>query len=209
MFAIAKSRDIKTYGTDPIVEPFVCDLKSLMTDKFEFKEIKFSCGLLAFLGDNLGSHTIGGFKESFSFAYCICRTCLATKEHSRTAFIASRFEARMPDKHKEHFQQIAGPSGNEMSVLSGVNRKTILESLPHFSVVTSMPHDIMHDLLEGVLAYEIKALLLYCIDRKYFSLSLLNERMKRFDYGYSENLNKPTVLLSKCRSENPSVSGTE
>lgn len=34
--------------------------------------------LLFFLADNLAAHSVGGFKESFSFAKRICHSCMAT-----------------------------------------------------------------------------------------------------------------------------------
>ncbi len=63
LFAIAKSTDIKEFGTDAIMKPFVEDLNSLTNQNLEVKGCTY--GLLAFLGDNLGSHAIGGIKESF------------------------------------------------------------------------------------------------------------------------------------------------
>ena len=39
----------------------------------------FKGGLLCVLADNLASNLLGGFKESFSFSYRFCRSCLITK----------------------------------------------------------------------------------------------------------------------------------
>ena len=43
-------------------------------------EHHYKVSLLAFLADNLGAHAVGGFKVSFSFAYQICRSCMATTD---------------------------------------------------------------------------------------------------------------------------------
>ena len=40
----------------------------------------FKGALLAFLGDNLASNALGGFKLSFSFSFRCCRTCLILRE---------------------------------------------------------------------------------------------------------------------------------
>ena len=55
-----------------------------------------------------------------------------------------------------------------------------------------MPQDVMHVVLEGVLAMEMKVLLKsFMIEEKFFSLDLLNERILNFTYGRAEVRNKP------------------
>ena len=47
-----------------------------------------------------------------------------------------------------------------------------------------MPQDVMHVVLEGVLAMERKVLLKsFTLEEKFFSLDLLNERILNFTYG--------------------------
>ncbi len=59
-----------------------------------------------------------------------------------------------------------------------------------------LPHDAMHDLFEGLVQYEIKVLLLHCIQRKYFSLSTFNNLLLSFQYGYSEIPDKATPITT-------------
>ena len=54
-----------------------------------------------------------------------------------------------------------------------------------------LPHDIMQDLFEGVVQYEIKFLLLHCFEKKCFSLPEFNNKIMSFEYGYSEVSDKP------------------
>ena len=43
----------------------------------------------------------------------------------------------------------------------------------------------MHDVLEGVLQYEVKLLLCHCVrDKKYFLLSLLNDCIENYELGF-------------------------
>lgn len=64
----------------------------------------------------------------------------------------------------------------------------------------------MHDLLEGAIPYELKFLLQHAFDAKYLTLSQYNDRVKAFDYGYTELLDKPdkfyttaaNILLEAC-----------
>ena len=74
---------VEKHGIDAIMEPFVKDLNTLTTEGITVSvngvEETFRGALLALLADNLASHVLGSFKESFSFAIRICRSCLVTK----------------------------------------------------------------------------------------------------------------------------------
>lgn len=59
----------------------------------------------------------------------------------------------------------------------------------------------MHNLLEGCFVYEIRALLLHCVTKKYFSISGLNSRIQSFNFGYSEMGNK-TAFIEKSTVRN-------
>ena len=76
------------YGLDAYLLPFVDDLKVLycdgITTRIGSREHTFYGGLLAFLADNLAAHAVGGFKQSMSFALCMCRTCMITGPESQT-----------------------------------------------------------------------------------------------------------------------------
>ena len=76
-------------------KPFVDSMKLLsengLTVSIHGKDHHFNVGLLAFLADTLGAHTIGGFKESMSFSHRICRSCMATTEQIQTNFLESDF----------------------------------------------------------------------------------------------------------------------
>lgn len=198
LVAVAKSTTIKENGIDSILKNFIDDLNILSKDGIEvqFDEEKevWKGGLLAFLADNLASHELGGFKESFSFARRFCRSCLADKNDSQNFFRECEFEIRTPLSHVEHCKLLEGPNGSEASVEYGINRVPLLESVSNFSVINGMPHDIMHDLYEGVIPHELKLLLQHCIGENYFDLDLLNERLQSFDYGYNESGDKPAPL---------------
>ena len=72
---------IEKYGLDSVLKPFITDLNTLATTGISLSvggvALMFKGALLAFLADNLA---LGGFKKSFSFSYCFCRTCLATHD---------------------------------------------------------------------------------------------------------------------------------
>ena len=82
-----------------------------------------------------------------------------------------------------------------MGKVFGVNRLSILCKSRYFSVIDGLPGDVMHDLLEGVLQYECKEMLkIFINEEKYLTLDQLNERIKRFDYGYYNGKNRPSPI---------------
>lgn len=57
---------------------------------------------------------------------------------------------RTPESHEEHcfLLHASGPLQSHYSTTFGINRRSILEDVPGFSVVTGLAHDIMHDMYE-------------------------------------------------------------
>ena len=137
-------------------------------------------GLLAFLADNLAAHLVGGFKQSMSFALHICRGCMITRELSQKCFLESDCIMRTAESHFEQCTLLTGPLSAHHSTSYGINRLSILEEIPGFSVTTGLPHDIMHDLFEGVVPYQMRLLICHCVGKKFFTIEELNERIAAF-----------------------------
>ena len=205
LVAVAKSPTVKKNGIDSILEPFLKDLKTLsdtgVTSQYGGKDEVWKGALLAFLADNLAAHELGGFKESFSFSRRFCRSCLTDKEQSQECYRENLYVIRTTESHAEQCSRLDGPTRLTVSVEYGINRVSSLESLPHFSVIDGMPHDIMHDLFEGVIPYELKLLMASCASKSYFEVNVLDERLRAFDFGYTEIGDKPARIddLSKLR----------
>jgi len=73
----------KQYDHFQFYKPLMQDLKSLETDGIEIYRGKTVKGTATFIsGDNLGSHSIGGLVENFSFAEFFCRYCLIDRPFS-------------------------------------------------------------------------------------------------------------------------------
>ena len=198
---LAKSTTIKANGMDSILKPFIDDLKTLydvgIKVTYGGNEEIWNGALLVFLADNLAAHELGGFKESFSFARRFCRSCLTNKEYSQSHFRDNQFTLRDKDAHRQHCSQLNGLNRMNISIEYGINRQSSLDSLPNFSVVEGLPHDIMHDLFEGVVPYELKLLLHHCICKSYFNVDIFNHRLSSFDFGYTEIKDKPVLLHDK------------
>ena len=178
-----------------MLKPFVKDLKKLaqggITVTIKSHEYTFKGNLVVFLADNLASHTIGGFKESMGFAFRFCRKCMATKEQSQIYFTSLLFKLRNPEEHSQQCMLLSGPLKEYYSTTFGIRRNSILNEVPNFSVTTGLTHDIMHDLFEGIVPLELKLLLQHCEEMGYFSLKTLNEQIMKFDFGYTNESDRP------------------
>ena len=205
LVACATHPVVTKHGLDSILEPFVKDLHTLATQGIEVNidgtQRTFKGALLCILGDNPASNAVGGFKESFSLAFRFCRTCMATNNNFRDHFSLDAFTKRTDTVHEHHCSQIQGPLKDHNSKTYGINRRTILLNLPDFSLFGGLPHDLMHDLFEGLAQHEIKLLLKYCVDAKYLTITQYNHRVTFFDYGRNEN-DKPGIITRDMLQSN-------
>lgn len=71
--------------------------------------------------------------------------------------------------------------------------RSVLSELKYFEVTSgSLIPDVMHDVLEGVLQYEAKLMLLHFVNQDhYFTLAQLNQQM---ELGFSESKNRPSTI---------------
>ena len=81
----------------------------------------------------------------------------------------------------------------------GINHESSLLSLQYFDICSgALVPDVMHDVLEGLLEYETKLLLRYCIDEQgYFKIKQLTDWMEYFQFGYMEIPNRPTPITKE------------
>ena len=111
---------------------------------------------------------------------------------------------RNKSTHQEHCRLVQEDTTGTASKECGVNRDSILNKLTFFHVCNgSLLPDILHDLLEGTLQYEVKLLLQVMIcTEKYFTLEELNSRIVNFELGYMESKSRPTVISSSTFHSN-------
>ena len=86
---------------------------------------------------------------------------------------------------------LEGPLAAADSTTYGLNYASPLNQIHGFHVADSqLPQDIMHVLFEGAIPKETKLMLSTFISKKYFTLDVLNSRVKNFTYGRTEYRNK-------------------
>ena len=70
-------------------------------------------------------------------------------------------------------------------------------------MVGGLPTNAMHDILEGVLHYEMNEMLKDFIKTEGFlTLDELNSRISKFDFGYYNDKNKPSPITEQKLSSN-------
>lgn len=147
------------------------------------------------VADNLGAHSIAGFVENFSGTY-ICRFCTAERSEIQTNEVRDEvFTLRTKDIHEDHVRIL---EKNNLPSYFGVKSRCILSKhLSYFDVTTGFPPDIVHDLFEGIVPFELALCLNLFIKKKYFTLCTLNEAISSFNFKWTDKTNRPhPVALS-------------
>ena len=132
----------------------------------------------------------------------VFKLCLPTYLHILCLYLIKftdrQFTSRDKISHKRHCRLVAEDSSGSASKEYGVNRDSILNELTYFHVCDgSLLPDVMHDLLEGALQYEVKLLLNYMIESCSLTVHEFNSRLENVDLGYMEKRNKPTAISVK------------
>ena len=94
--------------------------------------------------------------------------------------------------HCNHISLLNGPLHEYNSTTYGLRCNSVLNKSVYFHVTNGLVPDIMHDVLEGSLAYELKEFIKYAHSNWYFQLNDLNEVIKLFPYGFTDAKNKPS-----------------
>ena len=195
LLASAYSVDIKKYGFEPILRPFVKEMSELESVHGMKLHTGFSVrGCLAMVvADTLAAHQILGF-QSPSAKYC-CRLWYAQKEEINFQFKEANFVMRTPISHEI---LLKGKLPNQ-----GVAKFSSLDRLKYFSVVKNFVFDPMHDLLEVVVEKEVKLILNHLVySRKAISVADINNRIATFSYGIVEARNKPSSNFTEAMLKN-------
>lgn len=144
--------------------------------------VKVIVGLVT--GDNLFLNSLFGFVESFTARYP-CRTCLTRRQ---TCFTDKNVTLRT----KENYDAAVEQSEPENT---GVKQACILNQLKYFHCCINQCQDIMHDLYQGICAYDMSLIINWMISSQKLDLNTLNDRLQFFPYTYHDICNKPPIIL--------------
>lgn len=194
------SSDRNCYGNKSIFSKIIEEFQYLEKHGISIKvgsqdfQVYFCLALV--LGDNLGLNSIMGFQESFQSNH-FCRVCKASKDQTKV-------------QNEENSYLLRTKSNYELDLGTfsfGVKEECIFHSLSNFHVTENVACDLMHDTLEGVLRYEMAYIIQSLINKKYFTLDELNNRIKYFKFSdadvgnvmpqiKSDHLKKKYIVMS-------------
>jgi hypothetical protein len=195
MAALFFSEDRKSYGNERIFVRIVEEFNSLQEtgisiDYKSYTTVKFVPILI--VGDNLGLNGILGFTESFSHTY-FCRFCKLTKSFTHILTFTPETLLRTPTNYDADINLENYPG-------TGIIEVSPFNKLANFHAADNPSVDIMHDVLEGVIHFDIgKILNQFIFIDKVFSLETLNFRLQGTDYGPNKKL---TTLISQDMIKN-------
>lgn len=183
LVALCYERDIKHFGFTKIFKVIVEDIKYLEIKGLDVNDtINLKGSLLAVVGDNLGSHQIGGFLESFNVSTHFCRFCF---KNDGNFINTNKIDYRTAESYAEDVD-FALSTGE---VYRGIKNNSVLNSLNYFHVCNpGLSPCIAHDLFEGVVQYDLILVLNKLVSDKIISYQYVNENIKniKFSQGYNK-----------------------
>ena len=191
---LCKTTDFKYFGKEAVLRPLLRDIHTLETNGLYVDLLQAEVkGTLAFISaDNLGAHTIGGFFENFSTVQHFCRFCCITLSDFLQSENPNLWVSQFRDKEVYEEQVQLLRDNTENSRRCGLKTECIIHNyLANFHVTHGLPPDVSHDLLEGIVPFEIALCIGHFINSGYFSLDYLNHRIHDFPFKGQDITNKP------------------
>lgn len=183
LLALFHTEDAKKYGISSILKYIIPDIKILETVGLLVRNERVFGTVCCLVHDNLGGNTLLGFMESFNANY-YCRICCTSRNEAQDTLDHNNMVLRDRVNYTQHL----------IDSNFGVVRECELNNLYYFNFLDSPTVDIMHDLLEGVVPYEIKLVIQKLISMGSFTLEEINNRIMCHDFGFLESRNKPWPL---------------
>jgi hypothetical protein len=192
LVALWYTEDVKKYGYRQILGPVVKDLKQLESDEGMCIEGDVVHGVLILVSaDNLGAHSLFGFLESFS-AKKFSRLCKVVKGES--AYLEKDLVMRTPASYNAAIEMMKYDGYNPSE--TGIKGSCILNELSAFHLTTNYALDAMHDLLEGIVPFELQCVLPVVLKKGFFSDVQLQSLIVNFNYGTADQNSKPSFTTS-------------
>lgn len=141
------------------------------------------------LGDNKGVNDMCGFAGGHKANY-FCRFCKMHRNETETATVQG-------DKLMRNEKNYAEDVAKNDFTNTGVKEESIINSFFLCLATNSIGADVMHDILEGVLHYNLCEIILDFIKKGYFSLDQLNQLKFDLSYGEIESNNKSSPIVMK------------
>lgn len=137
----------------------------------------------------MGLREICGFVGSFSVNYP-CRACKIHRKKLKKQVTEDCNLLRTVDEYETDLQ-----IGNVTE--TGLVERCIWNELLYFHILTNIFFDFLHDFFEGVVQYDLSAIISHYIKCKFFTLEFLNNRIASFNFGQVDKGNSLSNLSEK------------
>ncbi|KAK3921794.1 Zinc finger protein 691, partial [Frankliniella fusca] len=182
---------MKAVGPKKCFERLIADLKKLEASGIAYKGEIVKVIVEFFIGDNLGQHFIGGFIGSFSSTY-FCRYCIIKKKDFQ-----SNPENTRPPITIQKYNQCALKAELTGHPIQGIKGNSMFNSLKYFHSTSHLAPCLAHDLFEGVVSWDLSAIISSLVKDKWFSYELLNRRIRYLSCKGTDLPKKPAYVRSK------------
>lgn len=188
---LCKEKHLKYFGHEAVFRHLIKDLKELEVSGLIVNNNVYKGTVAYIAGDNLGSHNIGGFTESFAHGH-ICRFCeIKYDEFQNSPLLKETARTEMSYDATVHLLQTS-----DLQSVCGIKFNSIFNELAFYHVCSpGLPPCLGHDIFEGVVAYDVHLFIKYFIKtKKWFTLKYLNNAIDKFPYKGEDAKNKPNTI---------------
>ncbi|XP_065204550.1 uncharacterized protein LOC135834551 [Planococcus citri] len=193
--------DVKKYGFQKVLDPFLSELKLLESDNgvrvnLNGEDLTIRASIAAFCGDGAAVHDVYGMLSPSANKFC--RLCLIRRQDLLNHDITPKQE-RTEEIFKNHVAQIMqiiqnGGNQNDFMTQTGVRNDSPLNKSKFFHIANNKVFDPMHDILCGIAPMILKLVVKYFVyEAHLFTLDHLNAMISSFHYGILEIKNKPSA----------------
>lgn len=188
LVALCFEKDLKKYGFSKILEKFIRDISYLeetgitLDNGFHLKGT-----IIAIVGDNLGSHQIGGFVENFRTDSFFCRWCYVNNFNNNS--YSKIFEPR----NRTSYDFDVNYALTLGSMYRGLKEKSSLNDLKYFHIADGLPPCFGHDVLEGIASYDLMLALSFFVENKIITFDFLNKKLSTLRFQYEQTCCVPPI----------------
>lgn len=186
LIGLCKEKDFKNFGSNTILSYIVDDVKILEQHGINvvYEDVNYNLkgSIFSVIGDNLGSHQVGGFLENFSKSEHFCRVCYIT----RSAFKMNPTDIYPLRNIRSHESDLEEREKTGAVHHNGVKYNSVFNELEHYHVTfCGMPPCIAHDLFEGIIPMDLRLIFKYLVKKRFTTFDKLiysiNKYFKQLD----------------------------
>lgn len=193
---LCRNKFIRQFSWAEVMKELIKDLKILESDGISVSLpdgiITLKGSVVVVLGDNLGSHEIGGFVENFSTNQNFCRYCTKSLKDLRNNIFDDK-----PMRTVESYKTCVTEAMITKKPVQGIKSDSPLNTLQYFHVCNpGLPPCLAHDLFEGVAQFDMWLAIHYFIKKKWFKIGLLNYRLNNISLSGEYIQSIPEIKMS-------------